>query len=506
MAGFSNISGDESIVYADNVSFNGTERGGKVTANGQLLIGSTVSPHIRVGTLSSTGGSVTITVGSGTINLEAGATTPLSFPTDSGTATPAANALTISGQLAGTIPAMFTIGSGSTVDVEDRTWVSSFVVDPSSTVGLRGTFTTIQAAITAASAGQNIFIRPGTYTENLTLKSGVNLIGMCNSFRGDAPVKISGKATLTSGHMEIDNILFATNSDYLFDISGSSTISVYRSFFSIGTTGAFTLNSGNVNLLSCGGSASSGSCPLITAINSSSVQVYSCTFLSSSTAASTFANGGSLTVGNSTFQNGVSTSDTAIFQATNSSFGSIASALPSLVLNGTGTNCFAFNCEFLSPGNTFNVSVGTGATLNLSNCSIFCNLAGGVAIAGAGTLNYSSLTFPSTASTITTTTQVPKISSNDALKITSPGAYPYTTVPQDSVILVDTSSARTITPLASPTTGQKHIIKDSVGSAAANNITITPSGKNIDGAASSTMNVNYGSVTIIYNGTEWSIV
>lgn len=33
-----------------------------------------------------------------------------------------------------------------------------------------GDFTTIGAAITAASSGQTIFIRPGTYTENPTLK------------------------------------------------------------------------------------------------------------------------------------------------------------------------------------------------------------------------------------------------------------------------------------------------------------------------------------------------
>jgi hypothetical protein len=64
----------------------------------------------------------------------------------------------------------------------------------------------------------------------------------------------------------------------------------------------------------------------------------------------------------------------------------------------------------------------------------------------------------------------------------------------------------TIVPLASPTTGQKHIIKDSAGTAAANNITITPSGKNVDGAASTVININYGSVTIIYSGSEWLIV
>lgn len=96
--------------------------------------------------------------------------------------------------------------------------------------------------------------------------------------------------------------------------------------------------------------------------------------------------------------------------------------------------------------------------------------------------------------------------SGRVINVTTPGAYPYTTLITDHLILVDTSSARTITPMAAPVTGTLYIIKDNTGSAAANNITITPSGKNIDGAASSTMNINFGSVTIVYNGTQWNIV
>src|SRR5579872_879883 len=53
-------------------------------------------------------------------------------------------------------------------------------------VGSTGSdFTTIQAAITAAIAAGasdsnpiNIYIKPGTYTENLTSQSGIRLIGL----------------------------------------------------------------------------------------------------------------------------------------------------------------------------------------------------------------------------------------------------------------------------------------------------------------------------------------
>ncbi len=95
--------------------------------------------------------------------------------------------------------------------------------------------------------------------------------------------------------------------------------------------------------------------------------------------------------------------------------------------------------------------------------------------------------------------------SGQVVKITTPGAYPYTTLTSDFVILVDSSAARTIVPLGSPTTGQMYRIKDNVGSAALNNITITPSGKNIDGSASVLIQNNYGSIDIVYNGTQWNV-
>lgn len=73
MAGFSN-----DVMYASNVRFDGGKFPGAVTTNGQLLIGSTVAPNIRVGTLTSTGGTITITPGAGTINLDvAGGTLPI---------------------------------------------------------------------------------------------------------------------------------------------------------------------------------------------------------------------------------------------------------------------------------------------------------------------------------------------------------------------------------------------------------------------------------------------
>ncbi len=69
MPGFSSITGDEAIMFADNASFDGTDRGGKMTINGQLWIGSTAAPHVKLGSLTSPDTSITIGYASPNITL-----------------------------------------------------------------------------------------------------------------------------------------------------------------------------------------------------------------------------------------------------------------------------------------------------------------------------------------------------------------------------------------------------------------------------------------------------
>src|SRR6267154_721699 len=113
MGGFSSISGDETIMFADNSSFDGTQRGGKMTTDGQLWIGSTASRHVKLGSLSSPDGSVTIGYSSPNITLVAGSTTPTTFTTNSGNATPAGNILNILG-----LSGSKTSGAGNTVTIK----------------------------------------------------------------------------------------------------------------------------------------------------------------------------------------------------------------------------------------------------------------------------------------------------------------------------------------------------------------------------------------------------
>lgn len=80
----------------------------------------------------------------------------------------------------------------------------------------------------------------------------------------------------------------------------------------------------------------------------------------------------------------------------------------------------------------------------------------------------------------------------------------YTALPTDYFIAVITGDAYTITLPAGPD-GTTFIVKDVLGDASANPITIVDAGL-IDGAASAIINTDFGSLTFIYNNGGWSIV
>lgn len=94
------------------------------------------------------------------------------------------------------------------------------------------------------------------------------------------------------------------------------------------------------------------------------------------------------------------------------------------------------------------------------------------------------------------------------LAVTVATATPVTVVNADDVISVEvTPAAAVAVNLPAGVTGQVFNIKDGLGLAAvATPITITPAVGTIDGAATATINVPYGSLQIVYSGTEWKII
>lgn len=84
---------------------------------------------------------------------------------------------------------------------------------------------------------------------------------------------------------------------------------------------------------------------------------------------------------------------------------------------------------------------------------------------------------------------------------------PVTCTVADDAIFVKLAApgAVAVTLPATPTRGQRIVIKDGTGDAAANNITVSAAAGNIDGAATNVIATNYAARTYVYTGTQWSV-
>lgn len=185
MAGFRN-----NILFCTNVDFSGGfPVTGKVTEDGQLLIGAGSAPFIRVAKLTSTGGTLSIGNGPGTINLEAGASVPTTFNTDSGSATPAANILTVTGGVGAT-----TTGSGSTLTID----VSGGGLTWNEETGASVNAVVNNGYITNNAGGVTVNL-PGTYA----VGDVIRVAGKAGLWIVDAPagdtVQIGNTATSSGG-------------------------------------------------------------------------------------------------------------------------------------------------------------------------------------------------------------------------------------------------------------------------------------------------------------------
>lgn len=378
-----------------------------VGTDGQVLIAATGADP-AFATLTSSDGSITFTPGANSLSLQVagGTTTGKTITGDTGGALPpTAGNWNILGQQAGTVAVMDTIGSGSTLSIENLAWLTSLVVDPSSTTGLRGTFTTITAALTAAVSGQTIFVRDGTYTENLTLKTGVNITSFTGANR-TPNVQIVGKLTATfTGTCTLSNLNLKTNGDNSFTITGTNATTVFFSnctFLSQDAT-SILLNNANCNVImrNC-----------ISQIAASGIAFFTCTSCTTFQIEELFSNGqvvsttantiaaGTLDISYSRFYTPITTSGTSALTFRASVIDNSNINVTALTVGGSGTNLVSLS-EFLSGTAT---AVSIGGTLTMEGACVVSSTNMN-AIAGAGTLVYTPISFSNTSSNISTTTQ-----------------------------------------------------------------------------------------------------
>jgi hypothetical protein len=94
------------------------------------------------------------------------------------------------------------------------------------------------------------------------------------------------------------------------------------------------------------------------------------------------------------------------------------------------------------------------------------------------------------------------------LAVTVATSTPFAVLNTDDIISVEvTPAAAVAVNLPAGVTGRIFNIKDGLGLASvATPITITPAAGTIDGAATATINVPFGSLHLAYSGTEWKIL
>lgn len=341
-------------------------------------------------------------------------------------------------------------GGAGQMNWENRTYLSAYVVDTSSTPGSLGTFSTLAAAITQAIAdgatgdGITIFLRDITINETITVSTS------------SVKITISGPSGINSQNQGAANPVF----------SGSFTNS---------GTGAITFNGINI----------SG-----TITNSGSGQIY----LNNGVISGTIANSstGSILVTNC-FGSG---------ETVNISHGIIGFTGCSLSGTDTLSNDGHLALFYTLHSGTITGSSSVGVDIN--NCYLplaaFTLSSGVVKVqqSGFGLFNF----YGNTGVTyeLLTSTQ-----GNILQSIRS--AISYTVLSTDYYIgITSTSSARTVTlPSTLVIKGQSFIIKDESGAAGTNNISIAVNGgtKTIDGLTSFPINTNFGSINVTYDGTNY---
>lgn len=366
-----------------------------------------------------------------------------------------------------------------------------------------GNYIDIPTANADASAGDTIFLMPGTYTvSNLILKNNVNYSALC--FGGG-----SGESTRILGNM-IDNgvTVNCTFTGITIENNGGNFLTL--------TNASSQVIFGNCEMRATNGTGMS-------LIAGSTVFFYNCD--GNVTAAQTMSSGaGNLAIiggnitGNSTaittMSGGIQLSNAVIgFPIACTGTGSITiqnsvvnnSNLNSISITTAGSGTSSIRNSTILSGTASAISIGTGSTLQAFNCNISSSNTN--AITGLGTFVDSGLSMIGTSNLVNVITQTPSIFIRGADKVTIPSSYPYTILGTDEIISVDTTTtANTVNLPAIPIQGKAYTVKDKSANASVHNITVSGNGNNIVGttiASTLVISSNGGSVNFNYDGTNY---
>lgn len=289
----------------------------------------------------------------------------------------------------------------------NRYSVARYIVAP--TIAEGANFTTITAALAAASSGETIFIRPGTYTEDLTLKADVNL----SSFSGEGvtpTVTIIGKLTATfAGTAVITGIRLQTHGDNFLAITGSAAtrINLWNCYTNCTDATGISISSSSANsrleLNYCRGDIAASGIALFNFTGAGSISPYYSNFGNSgqSTTDSTISSG-IYEAEYCVFGFGITTSGTASYSSLYSTYSPAGHGLNHTALNAGSVGNHGTSHDIYSSGSATAIVINNGALI-IGQAVISCTNTN--AISGTGSIFYDGLSFFGGSQKISVSTQ-----------------------------------------------------------------------------------------------------
>lgn len=271
---------------------------------------------------------------------------------------------------------------------------NKFIVSPNA---YEGTHTTIASAIAAASSFDTIIIRPGNYTENLTVDKHLSFYADTATFRDVvSTVTITGKITIsTAVNASFSNIKFTTNSDYILVLSANgAAVTMLNCYINVTNNNAFNLSgngSTNLYLISCS-SFIADTYALFTS-TACTVFIKECYFADGTNVA-TNSIAGSLYIFNSKLSIPITIAQGGGIYCFSSNFGVNFTPYINktwITINDTSVNSSFIECSSFYSGTESAISINSGATLNMIQSSIHSSNAN--TLTGPGTLNCAFIAF-----------------------------------------------------------------------------------------------------------------
>ena len=405
-----------------------------------------------------------------------------------------ATVVTESGDQLGT--AVITAGSGITITpgpntiTIDSTVVGGIVTINGDTGSVTGSTVTIQGNGATAAGSSVAFSGSGTVLTLNTTDAGANtIVGLSAGNGAITGLKNSGfgSFSLSSLSSGAQNTCVGYASGFGISTGGNNTCVGYETMAS-GVTGVQNTSIGSGSLFSLGG-------------GSANTAVGYQTLSSLGTGAFNTALGAIASYGTSS-----GSYNTSVGYNAGSAYG--AASASNITINNVGA----------AESNTLRIGSATGAGAQQLSAAYICGIDGvnvgsvaKVVTMASDQLGTATIT-AGTGITVTPSANTITISGSGTTSLTvtpvNNAASPYTVLATDSFLAVNTSGgAVTIRLPNAPATGTVFYVKDSNGTAAASNITVTTVGGavNIDGATSFVMNTAYESINVVFDGTAYEV-